>query len=81
MVRRTCLDCGETWTLEPSLAHLGSRGWRYTSARQAGLTNIRGRTSDFAADTYAEMDQLSEEIEETRTCPKCKGEHFKDRRV
>ena len=81
MVHRTCLDCGETWTLEASLAHLGSRGSRATGTRRALRTTIRGASNDFIADTYAELDQVNEAIRETRTCPKCGGNHYKDRRV
>jgi hypothetical protein len=78
MVQRTCLDCGETWTLEPGLAHLGRRGSRATGTLRARRTSIRGESNDFIADTYAELDQLNETIRESRTCPKCGGEHFKD---
>lgn len=44
-------------------------------------TGIRGETNDFVADTHANLDQLNETIRETRTCPKCGSEHFKDRPV
>jgi hypothetical protein len=80
MVRRTCLDCGETWTLEPGLARLAARGSRI-GTRQALRTTIRGTSNDFVADTYAQLDQLNETIRETRTCPKCGSEHFNGRRV
>ena len=79
-MQRTCLDCGEVWTLEPGLAHLGTRGSRFGGTRQALRTSIRGESNDFIADAYANLDQLNETIRETRTCPKCSSEHFKDRR-
>ena len=79
MVQRTCLDCGETWIPEPGLAHLAARGSRI-GTRQALRTTIRGQSNDFIADTFAQLDQLNETIRETRTCPKCGSEHFKDRR-
>jgi hypothetical protein len=81
VVQRTCLDCGETWTLEPGLAHLGSRASRAIGTRQALRTTVRGQSNDFVADAYAQLDQLNETVRETRTCPKCGSEHFKDRRA
>ena len=80
MVQRTCLDCGQTWTLEPGLARLASRGSRI-GTRQALRTTIRGESNDFVADTFAQLDQLNETIRETRTCTKCGSERFKDQRV
>lgn len=81
IVQRTCLDSGETWTIESSLAHVGSRGSPMTGTRQPLRTSIRGASNDFIADTYAELDQLNEMIGATRTCPKYGSEHFKDRRL
>jgi hypothetical protein len=80
MVQRTCLDCGETWTLEPGLARLGTRRSRFTGTRQALRTSIRGTSNDFIADSYAALDQANETIRETRTCPRCGSEHFNDQR-
>jgi ribosomal protein S27AE len=44
-------------------------------------SGIRGGLGDYAARAYAELDQQSELIRETRTCHKCGSGHFKDRRT
>lgn len=81
-VERTCLDCGETWMLDASAARLKMRGpTRYSATSQAMRSGIRGGLGDYAAQAYAELDQQSELIRETRTCPKCGSGHFKDRRT
>jgi hypothetical protein len=80
MVQRTCLDCGETWTLEAGLAHLHAGRPRGLGAR-AGSTQAGGRVDWRAlADSAAELDQEAETIRQLRTCPKCGGDHYKDRR-
>lgn len=79
-VQRTCLDCGETWTLEAGLAHLARKS-RFTTTLRANRSTIRGQPTDYVADAYAQLDQDLEWIRETRTCPKCASEHFKDRYV
>jgi len=90
MVQRMCQECGETWTLEAAVAHLGTRGLRGFSltrrARRSTVrgvlgSTVRGLPADYLADTYAELDHQSEMITQTRTCPKCGSMHFKDKRA
>jgi hypothetical protein len=85
MVRRTCLDCGESWTLERSLAHLRPgrpRGFG------GGLLTIRGYSQlgeglaeQQAAGASAGLDAELETVRQLRTCPKCGSDHFKDARA
>ena len=78
MVQRTCLDCGETWTLEASLARLRARrprgypaGFRSFPVGTAGLQG--GRASQAmaeqqVAEAQAGLDQELETIRQARTC-------------
>lgn len=77
-VQRTCLDCGETRTLDAGLARLARRS-RFTGTLRANRSTVRGQGSDYVRDAYAQLDQELEWIREARTCPKCSGERFKDR--
>jgi ribosomal protein S27AE len=86
MVQRTCLDCGEAWTLTASLAHLRPRRSRRAAGRfgaspWAGNPTYRasGQGAGYAADASADLDQQLEMIREARTCPKCSSEHYQDR--
>lgn len=79
-VQRTCLDCGETWTLEASLA-------RMHASRHTGFAvGARGQTGqeiawERAAEASSGFDQELETVRQLRTCPKCGGDHYKDRRA
>jgi len=79
VVQRTCRDCGETWTLEASLAHMHA-------SHHTGF-GIGGRESagqqiawDRASEASASFDQELETLRQLRTCPKCGSDHYKDRR-
>jgi predicted nucleic-acid-binding Zn-ribbon protein len=80
MVQRTCLECGETWTLEASLAHL-------RAGRARGFAGgLRGDLAQTIAEqqvveAQAGLDQELETIRQVRTCPKCGSERYKDRRI
>lgn len=80
MVQRTCLDCGEAWTLPASLAHLRPRRSR-GAGPWAGNPTYRtsGQGAGYAAEASANLDQQLEMIREARTCPKCSSEHYQDR--
>jgi hypothetical protein len=88
MVQRTCLDCGETWTLEASLASMrpgpprgfgGRIGASFGGPIGANETRIVSREQ--VAEASAGLDQELETIRQLRTCPKCGGDHYKDRRA
>jgi len=70
-VQRTCLDCGQSWTLDAGLAHLRPRRPRPA---------VRARNTQVLKAAFDSLDQQLETIRETRTCPRCSSEHFKDRR-
>jgi len=81
-VQRTCLDCGESWTLDAGLAHL--RAHRPSVLVRGARRNIGDydRAVGEALDrANASVEQQAETIRETRTCPKCGSESFKDRRI
>lgn len=81
MVQRTCLDCGETWTLEASEAHVHTgrpRGFGGAGGRGPGGPRVDWQA---LAESSALIDQQVETIRQLRTCPKCGGDHYKDRRV
>jgi hypothetical protein len=81
MVQRTCLECGETWTLEASLAHLrAARPHVYGAGLRGGQAG-RSLAEQQAAEAEAELDQELETIRQVRTCPKCGSERYKDRRI
>ena len=81
MVQRTCLDCGETWTLEASLARLrAGRPPGYGAGLRAGPVG-QSLAEQQAAEAEAELDQDLETIRQVRTCPKCGSERYKDRRI
>jgi predicted nucleic-acid-binding Zn-ribbon protein len=80
MVQRTCLDCGETRTLEASLARLrAGRPHGYGAGLRGGPVGQAIAEQQFAAAT-AGLDQELETIRQVRTCPKCGSERYKDRR-
>jgi len=81
MVQRTCLDCGETWTLEASLAHLrAERPHGYGAGLRGGPVG-QSLAEQQAAESEAELDQELETIRQVRTCPKCGSERYQDRRI
>ena len=80
-VLRTCMDCGETWTLDAGAVRLGMGGRRgFGLPRGAIRSSIRGLPTDALAAAYAELEQQNEAIAESRTCPKCGSVHFRDQR-
>ncbi len=86
MVRRTCLDCGETRTLEAGLAHLRARPPRGRSARflggpLVGRYGVQQQAEQLAAEAEAGLEQELETVRQARTCPKCGGERYKDQRI
>ncbi len=94
MVRRTCLDCGETWTLQANLARLrparphghvggyavGGYGVGGYGATPAYLRYDRLNVEQELTVAEAGFDQELETIRQARTCPKCGSERYKDRR-
>jgi predicted nucleic-acid-binding Zn-ribbon protein len=81
MVQRTCLNCGETWTLEASLAHLRARRPHGYTASFRGDPAGQMITEQAVAEAEAGLDQELETIRQARTCPKCGSERYKDRRL
>jgi len=78
MVQRTCLACGETWTLEASEAHMHAALPRFIGAgRTIGAQSVSRQLGEESA----RADQEAETVRQLRTCPKCGGDHYKDRRV
>jgi hypothetical protein len=88
-VRRTCLDCGESWMLEKSLANLrAGRPRGFGGSLLTGLSVGRGNLAisrELAGQQVAEagtaLDQLLETVRQLRTCPKCGSDHYKDTRA
>ena len=77
MVHRTCLDCGETWTLEANVTHLhAGRPRGFGVGPRPGQFRL-----EIALDRIAGFDQEIETIMQLRACPKCGAEHYKDRRA
>jgi hypothetical protein len=81
MVQRTCLDCGETWTLEASLARLRARRPHGYAAGLRGGLGSQVVAEQQVAEAEAGLDQELETIRQVRTCPKCGSERYKDRRI
>jgi ribosomal protein S27AE len=80
-VQRTCLDCGETWMLEASLARLrAGRPHGYAAGLRGGPV---GQTiaEQQAVEVQAGLDQELETIRQVRTCPKCGSGRYQDRRI
>jgi hypothetical protein len=74
MVQRTCLECGETWTLEAGVARL--------KVRTRGRLPVQGAGGRLDVTPNLSRDQLDQQLEtvrEARTCPKCGSEHYQDR--
>jgi predicted nucleic-acid-binding Zn-ribbon protein len=81
MVHRRCLDCGETWTLEASLARLrAGRPHGYAAGLRGGPLG-QAIAERQVAEAEAGLDQELETIRQARTCPKCGSERYKDRRI
>lgn len=80
MVRRTCLDCGETWTLDAGLARLRAGRPRGYSAGLRGGRIGQGIAEQQVADAQAVLDQELETVRQARTCPKCGSERYRDTR-
>jgi hypothetical protein len=92
MVERTCLDCGETWTLKASLAH-----GRHKGIGQRGLTagTVMGAHGNPGAVFGPGMQQQMAELHrrdaaadqdldahrQLESCPKCGSERFTERRA
>ena len=84
MVRRTCLDCGESWTLDRSLAHLKGRPRNFGPGLPAGWPNLAiGQEvgEQQMADAGAGLDQHLETVRQLRTCSKCGSDNYKDTRA
>jgi hypothetical protein len=81
MVQRTCLACGETWTLEASEAHMHARGLPHGGYGKSLGVASQQVVRERVAESAAELDQEAETIRQLRTCPKCGGDRYKDRRV
>ena len=88
MVQRTCLNCGETWTLEASLARMRTGPPRGFGGRigagfggTIGANETRSVSREQVAEASADLDQERETIRQLRTCPKCGGDRYKDRRA
>jgi hypothetical protein len=81
MVQRTCLACGETWTLGAGEAHMRVQA----RPRSSYGYSPRGVAAQYVfrepvGASAAERDQEVETIRQLRTCPNCGGDHYKDRR-
>jgi ribosomal protein S27AE len=87
MVRRTCQDCGETWTLHASDARMHPGRPRGLTAFGAGMGGTVGAgaaqsvSRERVAEAGAGFNRELETIRQLRTCPKCGGDHHEDRRV
>lgn len=82
MLQRTCLDCGETWTLEASVSHLKAKRPRLFAEDRPGLGYRGGGEADEQlAEGLAELDHEFEAISEANECPKCGSNHYRDRRA
>jgi hypothetical protein len=85
MVQRTCLDCGESWTFERSLAHLRAGRLRgFGPGLPAGWPNLAiGQEigEQQMAEAGAGMDQDLETVRRLRTCSKCGSDHYNDTRA
>jgi hypothetical protein len=86
MVQRRCLACGETWTIEASEAHMHTGRSGHLSGLVAGRGGSMGPgAGQIVSRQFAEasdgLDQEAETIRQLRTCPKCGGDHYKDRRA
>lgn len=77
--QRTCLDCGETWTVDAAMVHMRPR--RPRGGRLGVGYGARMQIPDLAGEAYAELDQQLDLIRATRTCPKCGSDHYRDARV
>ena len=88
-VQRTCLDCGESWMLEKSLADLragrprGSGGGLLTGliVGRSHLAIGRELAEQQVAEAGTALDQELEMVRQLRTCPKCGSDHYKDTRA
>ncbi|HTZ92452.1 MAG TPA: hypothetical protein VMB74_08665 [Streptosporangiaceae bacterium] len=81
LIQRTCLDCGETWTLEAGLARLRARrAHGYAAGLRVGQVG-QALAGQEALDAEAGLDQDLETIRQVRTCPTCGSERYKDRRI
>jgi Zn finger protein HypA/HybF involved in hydrogenase expression len=80
-ITRTCLDCGESWTLDASLAHMHASRRRGPGISLAVGAAGRDVAMDMAAESGEQFDQELETERQLRTCPKCGSDHFKDRRA
>jgi hypothetical protein len=79
-VQRTCLDCGEKWTLEASVSHLKTH-------RPAGFAEDRpglgyrggGQAEEQLEEGLTEIDHQFEMISEANECPKCGSNRYRQR--
>ena len=83
LVKRTCLDCGESWTLGADLAHArAGRGWLGGPGLRPGFgQGGLAAAEQEAAAAEAELEQEQETVRQARTCPKCGSQLYKDQRI
>jgi hypothetical protein len=89
-VERTCLDCGETWTVTSKLAKArppgpSRRGFSAGTARYAGNSAqgmSRASIDQQMAEAHrrdAQADRELEALRQAQTCPKCGSDHYAGR--
>jgi len=79
-VQRTCLDCGERWTLDSGVAHLRTRRPRGFAEDRPGLGYRGGEQEAEQLEAgLTDLDHQFEMISEANECPKCGSSRHRDR--